>query len=390
MSKRRANGGGSIRYCEKKKLWEARYCVTVNGVRKRKSLYRKTEKEARKAMIEALSQAQKGAYIEPSRLTVGEWLDTWVKEYNPNLKHSTEVSYTQWIKSRINPALGKIKLAALKTGHIQAFYNAMYAEGVSEKTVKNIHGVIHPALKQAVLNGMIAVNPSDACKLKKVQRADVNALDRAQLKALCGVLGTDVYSDVIRAALLTGMRESELLGLCWDCVDFDKHTITVGKQLNKPRTVGDKYGYGTPKNGKARTVAVPDMLLTILKQRRRQQTEERLAAGSFWDEGAFTGLVFETATGKHLQVVTLFRHYKKALEAAGLPNFRFHDLRHTYAVHSLQAGNDVKTVSESLGHSGIDITMRTYLHSLEEMKQQGAQRVETYFSDVVGVKIGVN
>ena len=169
-------------------------------------------------------------------------------------------------------------------------------------------------------------------------------------KQLLDVLGDEVYCDVLRVDLFTGMREGEVLGLQWSCVDFGRGTITIEKQLSRLQVKGEEYRFTSPKNDKPRTIQPAPFVMQLLKRQRRRQSEDRIRAGAAWDDDGFPDLVFTSETGKYLNYQIVLRHLKKAVEAAGLPEKRFHDLRHTYAVTSLQAGDDVKTVQENLGH----------------------------------------
>lgn len=388
---RGANGGGSIRQ-RPDGTWEARITLGTNpgtGKPLRKSIYGKTQKEVRQKMQRALVEVDEGSYIEQSRLTVKQWLETWLAEYTGNVKESSRTRYTQDVKNHIVPALGALKLSELTAAHCQRFYNGLTRcdKPLNPKSVKNIHGVLHQALKQAVRLGYIRANPTDACTLPRIEKRQVEPLDAPEIKRLLDVLGDDLYSVIIKIDLFTGMRSGEILGLQWACVDFDRGTITVDKQLRHPKTKDEPYTLASVKNDKARTVQPAPYVMQLLKQRRREQVEQRVRAGATWSDYGLPDLVFTYENGKYVNANIVLRHLKKKLEEAGLPDKRFHDLRHTYAVSSLQAGDDVKTVQENLGHHTAAFTLDQYGHVTESMRQASARRMEAF---IEGLTTGGN
>ena len=381
--KRGANGGGSIRQ-RADGTWEARITLGTNpgtGKPMRKSIYGKTQKEVRQKMQKALVEVDEGSYTEQSKITVKQWMETWLAEFTGDVKDSTRTSYRQHMNNHIIPALGAVKLSEITPAACQKFINDLSrVKGLSAKTVKNVHGVLHHALKQAVRLGYMRMNPTEACTLPRIEKAKIDPLDAPEIKRLLDVLGDDVYSDVLRVDIFTGMREGEILGLQWSCVDFNRGTITIEKQLSRPRVKGEEYRFTSLKNDKPRTVQPAPFVMQILKRQRRRQAEQRIQAGGAWDDCGFPDLVFTSETGKYLNYTIVLRHLKKALEKAGLPEKRFHDLRHTYAVSSLQAGDDVKTVQENLGHHTAAFTLDQYGHVTESMRQASAQRMEAFIN----------
>lgn len=381
--KRGANGGGSIRQ-RADGTWEARITLGTNpgtGKPLRKSIYGKTQKEVRQKMQRALVEVDEGNYSTPTKITVKQWLETWLAEYTDGVKDSTRTSYRQHMNNHIIPALGAVKLSELTPATCQKFINDLSrAKGLSAKTVKNVHGVLHHALKQAVRLGYMRMNPTEACTLPRIEKAKIVPLDAPEIKRLLEVLDDEVYSDVLRVDLFTGMREGEILGLQWSCVDFTRGTIKVEKQLSRPRVKGEEYRFTSLKNDKPRTIQPAPFVMQILKRQRRRQAEQRMQAGAAWDDCGFPDLVFTSETGKFLNYTIVLRHLKNALDAAGLPEKRFHDLRHTYAVTSLQAGDDVKTVQENLGHHTAAFTLDQYGHVTETMRQASAQRMEAFYN----------
>lgn len=183
--KRRAKGEGTIRYVDDKKLWEGRLTVGVDpgtGKSIRKSIYGKTQKEVRRKMTAARSALDNNDYHDPSKLTVGQWLDIWQQDYLGRVKPSTAELYRNQVRLYIMPALGATKLEELDADTIQRFYNRLGKKrgskpGLSPKSIKNVHGILHKALQQAVRSKKIHSNPADSCELPRVEKPDVKPLD---------------------------------------------------------------------------------------------------------------------------------------------------------------------------------------------------------------------
>ncbi len=380
MPSKRANHEGSIRQRPDGR-WEARYTVgrdPGSGQQIRRSVYGSTQDEVRKALRQATTAIDEGTYMEPSKMTVSQWLNTWHAEYIGSVKPATVASYAQHIKNHLKPAIGAVKLRILNGTQIQKLYNDMSREGLNAKTVRNVHGVLHKALAQAVKLGYLRANPCDACTLPRVVKKPMKPLDSPDISALLQRLEGHKFETLFKVDLFTGMRRGELIGLQWPCVDFEKGAITIDKQLQRERKKAGKWSFGSLKNDKARIITPAPTVMQILKDHKRKQAADRLRAGVLWDEGDFKGLVFTDELGGHLDGCTIWRYFKKLVREIGAPETRLHDLRHTYAVSSLRAGDDVKTVQENLGHHTAAFTLDQYGHVTESMKRESAARMEAF------------
>lgn len=380
--KRRARGEGSIRQ-RKDGTWEARFVIGIDpgtGKDIRKSVYAKTQKEVRKKMTEAIAALDKDDYREPSKMTVGQWLDVWVAEYLGGVKPMTVLNYSQHIKNHIKPAMGAIKLDTLNAHTIQKFYNALGDEkGLTPKTIKNIHGVLHKALSQAVMIGYLRFNPADACTLPRIVRKDIKPLDEDATAQFIEAIQGHRYETVFLVTLFTGMRQGEVLGLTWDCVDLGKGIITINKQIQKAPGGGSIYNLVPTKNSKGRAVTPAPFVMELLRTQRKRQIEWRLKAGPLWED---TGLVFTDELGRHLMPHTVYHNFKHIVADMGLPDVRFHDLRHSYAVAAIRSGDDIKTVQGNLGHATASFTLDVYGHVTDQMKRESANRMQQYIQRV--------
>ncbi len=226
-SKKQAAGCGNIR---KKTVtrngkeytyWEARYTAGYDpgtGKQIQKSITGKTQKEVAQKLKAVTTSIDEGTYIAPNKQTVAQWLETWQAEYFGAVKPSTVSSYQATIRNHIVPGIGSLRLEDLKTQDIQEFYNSRLKgdgtrEPLSPKTVKNIHGVLHKALHQAMLNGLIRTNPSDPCVLAKAPKKKAKPLTEAQIGELIKALRGHKYENLILTTLFTGLREGEVIGI---------------------------------------------------------------------------------------------------------------------------------------------------------------------------------
>ena len=375
---RAAQGEGSIRQRPDGR-WEARFTIGRNpgtGKQMQRSVYGATEKEVVQKKRQALAALDNGTYTEPTRMTLGQWLDVWTAEYLGAVKPGTVRTYKAQIANHIKPALGAIRLQQLNAHSMQAFYNALQRDkGLSAKTIKNVHGVLHSALQQVAALDYIRFNPGDKCKLPRIEKPELQVLPEHKISDFIEAAGNDVYGTLMYVTLFTGLRESEALGLTWDCVDFGKGRLHIRRQLQRD-TAADTYTLAPLKNDKPRQITPARAVMEQLRARRLQQKKDRLRAGAAWSNPL--DLVFTNELGKNLVQRTLVKKFKAVAEAIGEPALRFHDLRHSYAVYALQRGIDIKTVQGNLGHHTAAFTLDTYGHVTERMQQDSADRMEEF------------
>ena len=406
---RAAQGSGTIRQ-RADGTWEARFVVGHDpgtGKPVRKSVYAKTQKEVRQKLAQAVAAVDDKSYREPCKMTLGEWLDIWVDTYLKDVKPRTLKIYQDDIRLHIKPYLAAIKLNELDTHTVQRFFNTLLKSGkrvpkrdkegkivkkdgktiyegapLSSKTVKNVHGVLHGALRQAVVNRYIPINPADGdfCKLPKIQKQEIKPLDEVQIADFLKAIHGDRFEELFLVTLFTGLRQGEVLGLTWDCVDFDNGTLLVNKQMQLHQEQGIKaYQLVPTKNSKSRTITAAPSVMSLLKRRRAIQAQQHLEAGPLWQD---SDLVFTDELGRHLTKSSVYRSFKKIVAAIGRPDTRFHDLRHSYAVAAIRSGDDIKTVQGNLGHATAAFTLDVYGHVTDQMKQASAARMEAFIKSV--------
>lgn len=389
---RSAHGTGSIR--KKTKVvngktytwWEARYTAGTNpgtGKQIQRSVSGKTQKEVAQKLKAVTAAIDAGTYTEPSKMTVGEWLDIWADEYLGNVKILTVSAYKATIARHLKPHIGAVRLDKLNAHTVQSLYNGLGVassdrEALSAKTIKNVHGVLHRALGQAMTNGYIKSNPAAACVLPRVEKKELKPLDEVDTKNFLEAIQGHQHEILYTVALFTGMREGEILGLSWDCVDLNRGTILVSKQLQRDKHTGAQYFLASLKNDKPRSVTPAPFVIELLTKQKQLQGEWQNTAGELWDNKF--NLVFTNQLGGNLIPQTIIRHYKDIVASIGRPDARFHDLRHSYAVAAIRSGDDIKTVQGNLGHATASFTLDVYGHVTEQMKAASAARMQSYIN----------
>ena len=355
-------------------------------------------------MRDAGSAVDKGEYFEPSKLSLRQWYETWLAEYAGDKKPLTILQYRNMGDNHILPALGAVKLSKLTAPQIQKFYNSLNKERettviidgksvtkkqqpLSAKTIRNIHGILSKCLNTAIDQGILKSNPAERVTVPKVIKKEIEPLTEEQQRAFLRAISGHKYERLFTVILFTGLRESEAIGLTWDCFDEKKGTLKVYRQLQKRNKKEGGYQFAPLKNNKTRTITLAPFVISVLRQQYREQTEKRLAAGECWkgwqsNDERKTGLVFSSDLGEHLGVATIWREYKKLVEKAGAPSARIHDLRHTFAVNALQNGDDYKTVQDNLGHATAAFTLDVYGHVSERMKEESAKRQQAFIESL--------
>lgn len=352
--------------------------VPETGKPNRKTLYARSDKELRQKVAEMISNHEKGVKGAPKRMTVGQWLLQWLDECCTDVKERTRITYASAIRIHLMPGIGGIRLSDLQPAHVQSFINGL--DGVSPKTVKNLHGVLHRALQKAVEWSYIQRNPADGCALPRIQKAEVNFLAGDDLRAFLTACDGNEYAPMMKLAVFTGMREGEILGLTWDAVDFERGTISVKQQL---QLIKGEYVIQSTKSDRTRQLTPAPFVFDLLRTVRRDQFAMRLRMGTDWI-GEYD-LVFTRYDGRNVARNTLYMNFKRCLEAAGLPTTtRFHDLRHSYAVFALECGDNIKEVQSALGHYSAAFTLNTYEHISEEAKKESAARQQAAIDDLLG------
>jgi integrase len=349
------------------------YTVYTADGRKRKTLYGKTRQEVATKLAKALSDRESGLNFDAEGLKLGEYLSRWLEDsVKDTVRNTTYARYEQISRTHIVPMLGSVKLKTLSPTHVRSLYKEKLSS-LSPRTVQYIHVTLHKALKQAVNDGLIPRNATEAVKPPQVRRKEIRPLTPEQVKVLLDAASGDRLEALYTLAVHTGLRQGEILGLKWEDVDLESGSLHVKRTLTTAR--GGPRLAAPKTKGSRRRVSLTKGAVDALRAHLARQREEIDRAGSLWQGN---GLVFASVTGRPLDRHDLTtRQFKPLLECAGLPReTRFHDLRHTCATLLLTKNVNPKVVSEMLGHSSIAITLDTYSHVLPNMQDSAARALE--------------
>lgn len=379
-AKKRANGEGCIR-----KLpygsWEARisFMDSVTGKYLTKTFTRKSQAEVKKWLVEMRAQIHRGEYIGEQKLTVGEWLITWLNEYSkPKVRITTWESYESVSRVHIIPKIGHILLQKLRPEDLQRFYNERIKSGrvkgsggLSNTTVYYMDAVLNQALKQAVKNGLVIRNVAELVEPPKKAKHDITPLTVDQVKLFLEKSKNHRFYPAFLLEAYTGLRRGELLGLRWQDVDLSQKTISIRKSLTRTKTAGIRIDEPKTKASR-RQIPLTSEVVEVLKSLRLSQIEEKLMAGPAYINNDF---VFCSPLGRPIDPRYFGRQFTKILKEAGLPIITFHDMRHTHATLLLQLGENPKIVQTRLGHTTVRMTLDTYSHIMPGMQEQATERI---------------
>ncbi|MBA2619508.1 MAG: site-specific integrase [Rubrobacter sp.] len=370
MSGKRGNGEGSIYPVRDKngrvKGYRGSYWVHTADGPKRRYISGRRREDVRDELANALSDRLGGLVFDAGAMTVGDYLDRWMKDVEGTVRESTHQRYGYAVGPHLKPALGKIKLKDLGPAQVRWFYRDRLDSGLAPASVHKLHVVLHKALKAAVADGLIPRNVTAGIKLPKLSREEIDPLSREESRCLLEAARGERLEALYVLALHTGMRQGEILALKWDNVDLEAGTLRVRRTLTK---TGKVYAIGEPKTRNSRRVIrLTAAAVGALRTHLSRQLEEMERMGSLYQPG---GLVFATEAGTIINPSNLRnRSLKPLLKAAGLRPVRFHDLRHTCATLLLSKNVNPKIVSEMLGHASVSITLDVYSHLMPDMQER--------------------
>ncbi len=360
MKHRMARGDGSIFFQESKGLWVGRITLPSG---KKKEKYAKTQKEVREWLVTQRNALQQGLMPKDDTLTVSQFLGNYMETVGKHtLRPKTIEAYSYLIRTYIVPELGKIRLSALRPDHIQTLYAEVLQKGKSRRTVQFIHSIIHKSLEQAMRWGLVVRNVSDLVDPPSPVKRPPTVYTAEQIHKLLEACEDPKIRLAVMLAVSGGFREGEILGIYLEDINITSGTISVNHVVQYQ--IGKGVVVTQPKTERSRrTVKLPGHAVTALKHYIKGLNRNQ-------------GLLFTTASGKPMNPRHLIKKFKEAIEGAGLPEIRFHDLRHSHSTLLLQAGINPKLVQDRLGHSSIVLTMDTYSHVLPGMDEEVAKKLD--------------
>ena len=383
MVKRRPAGDGMVRKRDDGR-WEGRIVVghKANGDSIFRYIYADTQKELTAKLRQNIDIYQGIDLTEQSRMTLAEWVEQWLGQMSSTLRPGTLESYQRDMANHVIPYLGQKMLTQITAADLRKLYDKLQKNGrvnprpdqnrgLSSTTVHGIHTPLHHALRAAVEQGLIPVNPADEVESPKVDRQPMNILNEEQLDAFMETIKADlIWHDFFYTELTTGLRRGEICGLMWS--DFDERggILKVSRTLHREKggrlVAGDTKTYaGT------RKIVLPPSTAELLRERKKKSFSPWIFHDPFRPEAP-------------VSPDSAYRQLKKFLTEAGLPNIRFHDLRHTFSTHALASGVDAKTLSGILGHTKASFTLDTYTHTTGDMQKRAADIVGGFLTDYLG------
>ncbi len=357
---------------------------SMTGKRRQKSQTVKgTKRDAQRYLREVLLSLEQGSYVKPNKITLGEWLRQWLKDYvSINTTDRTQESYSSIIEKHLIPSLGKVVLTDLQPQHIQSYYaeklNKGRADGkggLSARSVVYHHRILSKALDYAVKMGIVVRNVANVVQPPRVARVIMQTLSPEEVTRFLDAAKETDYYVYFATLLYTGLRRGELLALRWRNLDLNRGTLTVVATAYKLGN-GD-YIIKEPKTAQSRrTVTLSPSLVKLFKAYRVDQELLRVQLGVSLNADDF---VFIRPDGSAINPSAVTLAFRRILKRAGLKGVRIHDLRHTHATLMLKAGIHPKVVSERLGHANIGITLDIYSHVLPGLQEAAAEKFDRIF-----------
>ena len=380
---------GSVREF-KKGVYQGRVLLgydSKTGREIRPAVYGKSEREAWKLLERVIERNEHGQPLQDSKMKFGDWITSWLDNHVKVRNRLTTWENYKWVAdTHIIPTVGKFPIKNLRPNHLQELYRQKLESGrgdktggLSARTVQLIHRICHAALEQAVREDLIVRNVAQSVSLPKRQRKEMRAMTEEQVRTFLQANKDDPMFAAFFMLVSTGMRRGEVLGLKWSDVDLKNQTVYVQRSWVKSQTQSAKFS--EPKTAMSRRV-IPlstesvDVLLQhgnkqdIIKKEREEESKK------YEDQN----LIFCADDGNPLYPGTLNTYMIKALKRAGLPKFRMHDIRHTFASLMIARGVPIKVVQELLGHTTIQMTLDTYTHVMPGMKEGAMEQLKTVFT----------
>ena len=331
-----------------------------------------TKAQAQRRMTELLREIDTGNFVERSGLTVGQYLERWLRDYaESHVSKRTFDGYKGNLDRYLLPNLGNISIEKLTPRHVLDMESKLLRSGgtdgrpLSPRTVVQVHRVLSKALNDAVKLGIVGRNVVAAVEPPRATKYEAKTLGWDEVHAFLVLINNPLHQTLFLLDIQTGLRRSELLGLQWRDLDLSRGTLSLQRALIKLPSGGMELT--VPKNGLGRLVELPQGSIDSLKAH-RERSHEASGNGNF---------VFCHSNGSPLDPDLVSKWFRRIAKKAGMEGLRLHDLRHTHASMMLSKGIHLKIVSERLGHSSIGITGDLYSHVLPSVQGEAVRRFES-------------
>jgi len=367
MASKRGNNEGSIF-----KRKDGRWCAQVSLNGRRITKYSKTQKECRDWVNATLDKIDHGLTFDGAQVSLQQYMESWLSGKVLARRPSTVRNYRRYMNLYILPVLGRMRLQAITPSHIRQLYLRMQSEGKGARTIQLVHVTLHCAFAQAIKEGLIGHNPLEAVERPKVETKRYSIFTEEQARYFITAAKGHPYEALFFLALTTGMRKGEILGLMWTDVDWEKSILRIERQLQPVSYEGGALVPTKTKSGR-RHIMVGKGALALLNAHHERQETQKALAGNRWQEH---GMIFTTSIGTYIDQTKVSRAFKRILREAGLPDIRFHDLRHTSISILLDNGTPVNTVQSRAGHSKASVTTDIYGHAMARSQEAAARMIE--------------
>ena len=318
--------------------------------------------QARSALRKHEAARDAGQTVLPKEITVTQWLNTWMNDVIKLSRATTTVySYQKMIDNHITPAIGSVPLQKLTPTMLQQYYAAKIREGkISSNTVRKHHDLMNSAFQMAVKQGLLLSNPAAHVEAPTVKRPDIKYYSLEQLQTLLKLSEGTRLEVLIKLAGLLGLRREEIMGLTWDCVDFEEKKIKIAEV----RTMAGKdVVTKDPKTSTSvRTLHMTADIEDLLKRERAKQKGYKQALGDSYHD---SGYVFTHEDGRPVRPNYASDLFKKFIEDNNLPALTLHGLRHSFASIANSKGIPMYDIGKALGHSSPSTTSKIYTHLLD-------------------------
>lgn len=382
MAKRRPAGDGMVRKRSDGR-WEGRIVVghKENGDPIFRYVYAPTQKELTTKLRQRIGAYQGAELTEQSKMTLGEWLDQWLEDIAGTIRPNTLKRYQGTVRNHIKPRLGDKVVSQITQKDIQRFEkkltqagNISTGAGLSSGTVRGIHNMLHEALAAAEMAHLIIRNPAEGFPPPRITTKPKQILTEEQLDRFMDAIQKEpIWHDLFYTEITTGLRRGELCGLKWEDFNEQKGILKIRRTILAGK--GGQLTEGETKTGKGRReITLPSSTVELLRERKKKALTEWIFPDPLKPE-------------RPTRPDAAYDRLKLLLKQAGLPNIRFHDLRHTFATHALASGVDVKTLSGILGHSRAAFTLDTYTHTTGDMQKRAAEIVGAFLTDIFGKEL---
>ena len=383
MAKRRPAGDGLVRK-RKDGRWEGRIVAghKEDGSPIFRSVFAKTQKELMRKLHTQIETYRDVELNENCNITLGEWMDKWLNERMVlTLRESTLRAYHSNIELYIKPRLGDMKIGTVTTADVQKMYNKLKESGrvrnhptmghqLSDSMVRSIHMMLHEAMDYAMREHMILKNPTEGTTIPKAAEKEMQILSEEQIGTFMeAIKQEEIWRDFFYLELMTGLREGEICALKWSDFDAEAGKLAVSRTLHSDGTTGETKTYSG-----MRSIKLPESAAEMLRERKKTALSEWIFPNPLKPEKAVLGRA-------------AYNRLKKILKKCGLPNIRFHDLRHTFATQAIAGGVDPKSLSHLLGHTKASFSLDRYTHVTTEMQESAAATMGSFLDKIIGKEV---